>query len=624
MLPGDFSSTFTRGFPGAGEVRLANNGVIRESRTFMPTLSYRHDGAVWKIEAGLGSSVAKNKFRNLDKGRFAATLARRTGVTVSFDDSFYLRPRTITVTDGVAGAPVDPYSINTYALSTASANPQKNSNVQSTAFANVRRDLDGYFPLTIKAGIDVRRSRNDIRTSTTSVNFVGADGRASTTPTGTSDDGAGPYFDPYFTQRVGIYGIPRVQWVSNDTVLDVYRAKPSYFTFDENARYLSEVNGSKRSQETIASVFLRGDAQFFHQRLKLTGGLRAEQTNVEARGPLNDPTRNFQRDPQGKIILGANGRPLAITTDLLAVSKLTLIDRGAQAEKEYLRLFPSLNASFNVRENLVARAAYYESVGRPNYNQYSGGVTLPNTESPPSNTNLITVNNATIKAWSARTGKVSLEYYFERVGLLSVGAFRRDFRNFFGNTTFDATPAFLALYGLDPVVYDPYLVATQENITSTVRMEGIDVNYKQALTFLPSWARGVQVFANGSAQRATGAAADNFAGYVPRTGSWGTSVSRDKYTVRLNWNYVGRRRSGLVTGRSIGPNTYTWSSKRSYIDLAGEYLIRKSFVLFANLRNINDPPDDTEIAGPNTPAAAQLRQRIEFGSLWTFGIKVTF
>ena len=249
---------------------------------------------------------------------------------------------------------------------------------------------------------------------------------------------------------------------------------------------------------------------------------------------------------------------------------------------------------------------------------------MPDLEAAPSNTNRIVVTNVGIKAWSARTEKVTLEYYFERVGLLSVSAFRRDFRNFFGSTTFDATPAFLALYGLDPLAYDPYQVATQYNLDTTVRMQGLDVNYKQALTFLPRWARGVQVFANGSAQRATGAAANNFAGFIPRTGSWGISLSREKYNARLNWNYLGRQRRGVVNGRSIEPGTYNWGSKRSYIDLTGEYSIRKNFALFANLRNINDPTDDVEIHGLTTPAHAQFRQRAEFGSLWTFGIKGTF
>ena len=631
--PGDFSPTFTRGVAGAGEIRIANNGNHRYSRTFMPTLSWRHDGPVWKAETGLGSSHAENKFRNVDKGRFAGTLARRTGVTVSFADNFYLRPGTITVTDGTTGAPVDPYNIATYALSTASGSPQRSSNVHRTAFANIRRDLDLRFPLTLKAGLDFRQSRTDNRTENNALNFVGPDGRASTTPIG-SDDGAAGVYDQFYYQRAGLFGIPRVQWASNETVLDVYRARPEWFTSDANAKYRAEVNASKLSEELISSAFLRGDAAFFDRRLKLVGGLRAEQTNITARGPLNDSTRNFQRDAAGKVMTIASPTPadpnrrtpalIFPTTNALAVSQLTLLERAASAEKEYLRLFPSVNASFNLRENLIARAAFYESVGRPNFNQYSGGVTLPDVESPPSTTNRIVVNNAAIKAWSARTSKVTLEYYFERVGLFSVGAFRRDFKNFFGATTFDATPEFLSLYGLDANLYDPFQVATQENLTTTVRMEGIDINYKQALTFLPRWARGLQLFANGSAQRATGDGATNFTGYIPRTGSWGLSLSREKYNVRLNWNYIGRQRRGIVTGRSIEAGTYNWGSKRSYIDVTGEYSLTRRLALFANLRNINDPTDDVEIHGPTTPDAAQFRQRAEFGSLWTVGLKGTF
>jgi iron complex outermembrane receptor protein len=623
VRPGEFGPMFTHSSNGGGEVRLSNSGNHRYSRTFMPSLSFRHDGPIWRLEAGLGSSHAENRFRNLDKGRFASTLARRTGVTVAFDDNFYLRPGRITVTDGATGAPVDPYNINSYALSTAGASPQTSRNVHHTAFANLRRDLAWRWPLTLKAGLDVRQSRTDNRTRNTSVIFLGADGRASTTPVG-SDDGAGQVYDEYFFQRAGLFGVPRVQWVSNESVLDLYRAQPGQFTLDENTVYRSQVNNSKLSRETISSAYLRGDAQFMDRRLKLTGGLRAEQTNLEAFGPLNDPTRNFQRDAAGRVILGANGRPVAIASDALGIARLTLFDRGAHAKKEYLRLFPSINAGYNIRDNLIARAAWYTSVGRPNFNQYSGGITLPDLESPPGTNNRIAVNNAGIKAWSAKTTKVSLEYYFERVGLFSVGAFRRDFANFFGTTVTDATPAFLALYGLDPVLYDPFEVSTQYNLDSRVRMTGLDVNYRQALTFLPRWARGVQVFANGSAQRATGTATGNFTGYIPRSGSWGISLSREKYNARLNWNYLGRQRRGVVTGRSIEAGTYTWGLKRSYIDLTAEYSFRKNFAVFANLRNLNDPTDDVEIAGPNTPPAAQFRQRAEFGSLWTFGIKGTF
>ena len=45
---------------------------------------------------------------------------------------------------------------------------------------------------------------------------------------------------------------------------------------------------------------------------------------------------------------------------------------------------------------------------------------------------------------------------------------------------------------------------------------------------------------------------------------------------------------------------------------------------FTNLRNIGDATEDTKIIGPNTPAYAQFRSRLDFGALWTFGLKGTF
>ena len=76
-----------------------------------------------------------------------------------------------------------PIDINSYALSTASGERLDNRiNVQNTLFANIRRDLDWRWPLTLKGGVDVR-SRAAIRARPTpAVNFVGDDGRASTTP----------------------------------------------------------------------------------------------------------------------------------------------------------------------------------------------------------------------------------------------------------------------------------------------------------------------------------------------------------------------------------------------------------------------------------------------------------
>ena len=237
------------------------------------------------------------------------------------------------------------------------------------------------------------------------------------------------------------------------------------------------------------------------------------------------------------------------------------------------------------------------------------------------------VSNVSIKPWSAETLKVSLEYYFQRVGLFSMGAFRRDFENFFGNTRFAATPEFLALYesgcgAIRRVTRWPRPTTSR----ATVRMEGYDVHYKQALTFLPNWARGVKVSSPmAPSQRATAEAADIFSGFIPKTAAWGISLTRPSYSLKVNWNYKSKHRRGA---RSRAPafrrELTTLAPKRLFVDIIGEYRLNKNFALFGNIRNLRDTPEDFSRDGPGMPDVAKFRQRDRYGALWIFGVKGTF
>jgi TonB-dependent receptor len=624
VAPGDFTTNSTRGTAGAGSLQLVTTGASRYNWTYMPSLTWRHDGPVWKADAGVSLSRARNRSYATNAGFFDTTTSRRTGVTVAYSDIFYLRPGVITVTDA-AGQPVNPYSLDSYVLTAATGNERGTDDAKRTAYASLRRDFRGRVPVSLRTGLDFRDALRDQRFSTPNYSYVGRDGVASTAPTAASDDRASPYLDPSYSNRIAPYGFPRIQGVSSELVYAHFLANPAYFTTVANTTYRAEVNNSKRAGERVSAAYLRGDLAFFQNRLRLVGGVRLEQTNIAAEGPLTDPSRNIQRDAQGRPILGPNGRPLPIVpaSNALGVSQLTFLDRGGRAEKEYLRWFPSLNASVNVRENLIARAAWSTSIGRPDYNQYAGGVSLPDPENP-SPADQITVSNVGIKPWTARSLNARLEYYFSGVGQLSIGAFRRDFENFHGNTTMAATPEFLELYSLDPNVYGQYPVATQHNIQNTVRMQGLSVTYRQALTFLPHWARGLQVFANGNAQRLLGPASSNFPAFIPRTTSWGFSLNRDGYILRASWNYRSLQRRNAITGASIEPGTFTWWSKRLYLDVNGEIPLSRHLAFFASLRNVGDAPDDVKVFGPSTPAVARFRQRIQFGSLWQFGLKGTF
>ena len=117
----------------------------------------------------------------------------------------------------------------------------------------------------------------------------------------------------------------------------------------------------------------------------------------------------------------------------------------------------------------------------------------------------------------------------------------------------------------------------------------------------------------------------NFVGFVPRTASWGASLSRERLVLHVNWNHRGKVRQGPVAaGASIEPGTFTWLAPRQVTDVIVEYKVSRRLWLFANLRNIGDTPDDIKVYGPSTPLVARFRQRIEFGSLWMIGVKGTF
>lgn len=644
VTPGNWGPTHTWGqfptFPttgtalNSGQIEISNGGRIRPGRTISPSLRWIHEGPVWKSDAGVSYGNSRIHYQDIDLGAFNAMTIRRTHLQVLFDDIFYLRPGRITVLDH-RGAPVDWTDLDSYSVVSANSNRQKTYDTVKQAYYNLRRDLMvREIPVSLKVGIDARNKVRDLRGpggNLETYTYVGPDGRASTTPFTqaglVNDDSPARFIDEAFSQRIPDFGMPRQEQVDNKKLWQDYQANPSNWTLNAATNYSNLTRFSRRAEEFISAAFIRGDASFLNRRMKVVTGVRAEQTNIDAEGPLTDITRGYLRDANGNVVRNAAGQPQPFApTTSLEYAQATVLERGYKAKKEYLRLFPSVNVSYNVWENLIARAAYYQTVGRPDFNQYAGGLTLPDTEAPTPNVNNATriqVNNVSIKAWQAESYMARLEYYFGNIGQISVAYFVRDYENMFGNVTAPVTAEFLAAYDLDEETYSIYEVVTQFNVPGVIRTKGIEVDYRQQLTFLPHWARGMNFTANFSSQRGKNTY-DYFQNMIPFNVNWGLSLVRPKFNVRINENYRGIQRRARVTGRSIEEGTYNYRPKRLYIDVSGEYYLKRSLGLFVNIRNIGNATEDTKIYGPNTPQYARFRQRDDYASLWTFGIKGTF
>ena len=641
MPAGNFSPTFTHGNAGMGSVRLnvSGNGSNPSSQNYTPTFTWRHNGPVWRTEAGAAYSLATNRYRDIDYGFFQNIQARRGltpaaspatagnfaggRITVNFDDIGFTGPRTITILDD-AGRQLDPADPTMYRLTGATDRIADSQDERVSAHANARRSFGWRVPLTLKGGLDFRGQRRDIaRNSTRAWTFVGPDGIANT-----ADDDVKNYpglYDAEFSTRTAPYWGNKVTYLSNYKAWDLYKANSSYFSTSDVTNLTNALNNTRLIKEAISSAYLRADLAFMEQRLRVVTGVRAEQTNVEGAGVRFDPTLNFVRDASGNVVNGPNGRPLTrFATNTLDYVNTTRIGRGAVVKKEYLELHPSINVSYSVAPNLIARAAYYRSIGRPDFGQYVSGLNLPDLTLGPTANNVIMANNPGVNPWTGFTTTAALEYYLGKVGLLSVTVYQRDIDGFIVSARRPADAAFLDAWALSDD-YAGYDVATQGNSPGSIRFRGGQAAYKQALTFLPAWARGVNAFGNVSWQRVEGDDAQSVirnGQFVPITGSWGVALGRERYSVRLNWNYRGRTRQN-----SRANGAWQYQRRRLYIDLDADYYLTKSkrLGLFFNARNLRDQGDnEIDVTSAETPVNARNREIREYGVLYTFGVRGNF
>ena len=230
--PAGFSLTSTRSRTGAAELILATEGRERVNKTAMPTVFWYHRGPVWKFEAAGTYSSNVNHHVDVQVGRFFNATSRRTGLTMAFDDiqpDYPGRPNRITVTDGTTGATVDPYSLASYSLATANSTESVIADLRRNAYVTASRDFRGPVPFSLKTGLNWLVSQRDNAFNQPTYTFVGADGRASTTPVG-NDDSAARFLDPSLSQETAPFGFPLTQRIGNDGLYQFFQTNPAQFT----------------------------------------------------------------------------------------------------------------------------------------------------------------------------------------------------------------------------------------------------------------------------------------------------------------------------------------------------------------------------------------------------------
>ncbi|OYU73332.1 MAG: hypothetical protein CFE32_21225, partial [Alphaproteobacteria bacterium PA3] len=220
--------------------------------------------------------------------------------------------------------------------------------------------------------------------------------------------------------------------------------------------------------------------------------------------------------------------------------------------------------------------AYAETLGRPNINFIIPGTSISD---PDAANPTITVNNTGLKPWTAKSYDLSLESYYLKDGFGSIGVFRKDVKDFSGSITTAATPELLEQYGLesDPSLLS-YQIATRTN-AGAAQIDGVELAYRQSLTFLPPWARGFQVFVN--------------------------------YTK-------------LKPSATVAPDTVHYQAKRTRIGVNATYSLNRRYTLYASVVDWGGFVQDLQRYSPSTPDYAKPTRWQELGFYTNIGIRGTF
>lgn len=616
--PRVITPTTTESVPGGGRVSHSVTVYHGSGTSHNLGLTHRHSGPVWTVASGASYSDSTDSHKKVADDHVVKTLILRLpSVTMKFDGINHSIPTSVSTTTA-AGAPVDYRDLGNYTLvSATTGTPEAQWSATKSAYASASRWLNLGVPVRVKTGFDVRREDRDYRTSTTSWTFVGRDRVAN------SGDELARFYDLVaedYSKIKAPFNFGQFQRPSVQKAYLLIQEHPDYFTRNETTEFTGRVTQSRNLSETVAAGFLRGDVSFFRSRLKLAGGFRYERTFDDGVGVLDDISATYQKDASGRIVRNAANQPVRISTDALAVARLRYTELGTHGSRDYGQLYPSLNVTYQATEKILLRSSYARTITRPQLDNIvpTATATDPTSSARPT----ITVNNVALQPWTANSYDVAVEYYFDQPGIISVGAFRKDIKNFFGAVRTAATPELLDLYGFDDS-YLNYEIVTKTNIGSA-RVSGVEFEYRQSLESLHRLTRGISIFSNVTALHVDGGSSADLAGFIRKSANWGVALGRPRYTVRLNWNYRGRQRTSLISGANVPSGTYRYANPRLSTELNAEARLTRHVALFTTVRNLTNIAWRSETYGPTTPAYARGTNWSEYGPQAVLGVKGTF
>ncbi len=259
--------------------------------------------------------------------------------------------------------------------------------------------------------------------------------------------------------------------------------------------------------------------------------------------------------------------------------------RRTTGSQSYTDILPSINARWDAAPNTVIRAAWTNTLARPNYFDL-----VPYREISLDDNELAT-GNPELEPTRAMNLDLMAERYFENVGVLSFGVYHKRITDFiFEFTQFQA---------VDPVTGLLFSQISTPRNGAEAQITGIETAFQRQLDFLPGLLRYLGVYVNYTFNDSNASGLDiegreveqlPLLGTAKHSGNFSVSFDSPRVSARLAINHQTESLDAGEGGYNEDAFFDRWADRRTDIDANASVQLTSVMRFFVEGNNLNNRP----------------------------------